>query len=313
MAGTPYAFLGGEFMPLAEAKISVTAHAFNYGTAVFEGIRANWSSEQEQLYLFRALEHYQRLRRSARVLLMEPRYSDEELLEITLQLTAKTGFHEDLYVRPIVYKSQGVLGVRLHDIEDDLLIYTVPFGAYLDTDAGIRCCTSSWRRVDDTAIPARAKINGIYVNSALAKTEAHLHGFDEAIMLNSDGHVAEGSGENVFLVAGGLLYTPPSQDNILVGITRATIIELAERELGLRTVERSLDRSELYMADELFMTGTAAHVTPVLEVDNRKVGEGGIGPVSAKLQRLFFDAIRGRLEPYRHWLTPVYRESLIQT
>ena len=313
MAGTPYAFLGGEFLPLAEAKISVTAHAFNYGTAVFEGIRANWSSEQEQLYLFRALEHYQRLRHSARVLLMEPRYSDEELLEITLQLTAKTGFHEDLYVRPIVYKSQGVLGVRLHDVEDDLLIYTVPFGAYLDTDAGIRCCTSSWRRVDDTAIPARAKINGIYVNSALAKTEAHLHGFDEAIMLNSDGHVAEGSGENVFLVAGGLLYTPPSQDNILVGITRATIIELAERELGLRTVERSIDRSELYMADELFMTGTAAHVTPVLEVDNRKVGEGGIGPVSAKLQRLFFDAIRGRLEPYRHWLTPVYRESLIQT
>ena len=132
-------------------------------------------------------------------------------------------------------------------------------------------------------------------------------------MLNSDGHVAEGSGENVFLVAGGLLYTPPSQDNILVGITRATIIELAERELGLRTVERSIDRSELYMADELFMTGTAAHVTPVLEVDNRKVGEGGIGPVSAKLQRFFFDAIRGRLEPYRHWLTPVYRESLIQT
>ena len=313
MAGTPYAFLGGEFLPLAEAKISVTAHAFNYGTAVFEGIRANWSSEQEQLYLFRALEHYQRLRRSARVLLMEPRYSDEELLEITLQLTAKTGFHEDLYVRPIFYKSQGVLGVRLHDVEDDLLIYTVPFGAYLDTDAGIRCCTSSWRRVDDTAIPARAKINGIYVNSALAKTEAHLHGFDEAIMLNSDGHVAEGSGENVFLVAGGLLYTPPSQDNILVGITRATIIELAERELGLRTVERSIDRSELYMADELFMTGTAAHVTPVLEVDNRKVGEGGIGPVSAKLQRFFFDAIRGRLEPYRHWLTPVYRESLIQT
>ena len=311
MPPTPYAFLHGEFMPLADAKISIMTHAFNYGTAVFEGIRANWNDEQEQLYLFRMGDHYRRLRRSARVLMMEIRYSDDEMDKITRELVAKTGYHEDLYVRPIVYKSQDVLGVRLHDVEEDFLIFASPFGAYLDLDAGIRCCTSSWRRVDDTGIPARAKVTGIYINSALAKTEAYNHGFDEAIMLNNDGHVSEGSGENIFLVQDGVLYTPPSQDNILVGITRATVIELAATELGLRTVERSLDRSELYIADEVFMTGTAAHVTPILEVDNRKVGHGGIGTISAQLQKLFFDAIQGRLARYEHWVTPVYAQRSV--
>ena len=309
MAGTPYAFLRGEFTPLAEAKIGIMTHAFNYGTAVFEGIRANWNADHEQLYLFRVVEHYQRLRRSAHVLMMELAYSDEELVKYTRQLVEKTGFREDLYIRPMVYKSQEVLGVRLHDVEDDLLIYASPFGAYLDIDAGIRCCTSSWRRTDDTTIPVRAKVNGVYINSALAKTEAHLHGFDEAIMLTHDGHVSEGSGENIFLMTDGKLYTPPSSDNILVGITRATVMELAARELGLETVERSIDRSELYLADEVFMTGTAAHITPVLEVDNRKIGGGRIGPVTEQLQKIFFDAIQGRLPAYAHWVTPIYSGS----
>ena len=305
MSGTPYAFFRGEMMPLADAKIGLMTHAFNYGTAVFEGIRANWNAEQETLYLFRAREHVERLRKSARVLMMGLRYSDDELLDLTRQLVTNSGFREDLYVRPMVYKSQEVLGVRLHDVEDDLLIYCAPFGPYLDLDAGIRCCTSSWRRADDTSIPVRAKVNGVYINSALAKTEAHHHGYEEAIMLNADGHVAEGSGENIFMVQDGALVTPPSSDNILVGITRATVIELAQAELGLPTIERTIDRSELYVADEVFMTGTAAHVTPILEIDDRPVGDGGIGAVSGQLQKLFFDAILGRLPQYERWLIPI--------
>lgn len=311
MAGTPYAFFEGELMPLAEAKIGLMTHAFNYGTAVFEGIRANWNAEQEQLYAFRTREHFERLRKSAHILMMPVRYSDDELVDLTHRLIAKTGFREDLYIRPMVYKSQEVLGVRLHDVEDDLLIYCAPFGAYLDADAGIRCSTSSWRRADDTAIPVRAKVTGVYINSALAKTEAHHHGYDEAIMLNQDGHVSEGSGENVFLIVQGVLYTPPSADNILVGITRASVIELAAKELGIETVERTIDRSELYIADEVFMTGTAAHVTPILEIDDRPIGEGTTGPIATRLQRLYFDAILGRLPAYRDWVTPIYTDSLV--
>lgn len=311
MPGTPYAFLKGEMMPLADAKIGLMTHAFNYGTAVFEGIRANWNVEHETLYLFRAREHLERLRKSARVLMMELRYSDEDLLDLTRQLVMNSGFREDLYVRPMVYKSQEVLGVRLHDVEDDVLIYCAPFGPYLDLDAGIRCCTSSWRRADDTSIPVRAKVNGVYINSALAKTEAYNNGYEEAIMLNADGHVAEGSGENIFMVQDGALVTPPSSDNILVGITRATVIELAQAELGLPTVERTIDRSELYVADEVFMTGTAAHVTPILEIDNRPIGDGGIGTVSGELQKLFFDAILGRLPQYERWLIPIPAAELV--
>jgi branched-chain amino acid aminotransferase len=306
------AFFEGEIRPLAEAKIGLMTHAFNYGTAVFEGIRANWSAEHEQLYVFRALEHAQRLRKSAHVLEMELRYSDEEIVETIMTMVEQAGFKEDLYIRPMVYKSQEVLGVRLHDVEEDFLIYCAPFGAYLDSDAGIRCCTSSWRRVDDTAIPARAKVNGIYVNSALAKTEAWHRGYDEAIMLSNDGHVSEGSGENIFMVVDGVLYTPPPHDNILVGITRATAMEMAEKELGIKTVERSIDRSELYLADEVFMTGTAAHCTPILEIDDRKIGDGAIGKVSGQIQKLYFDAILGRLPQYEHWIQGVYSESLVK-
>ena len=306
MPGTPYAFFKGELMPLADAKIGLMTHAFNYGTAVFEGIRANWNADQEQLYLFRALEHFQRLRKSAHILMMKVPYTDEQLVQITQDLLRKADFREDMYVRPMVYKSQEVLGVRLHDVEDDVLIYTSPFGAYLDIDKGIRCCTSSWRRAEDTSIPVRAKVSGVYVNSALAKTEAFNNGYDEAILLNDDGHVSEGSGENIFLVMNGKLYTPPSADNILVGITRATVIELARNQLGLEVIDASIDRSELYIADEVFMTGTAAHVTPVLEVDERLVGGGAIGPVTAKLQTLYFDAVLGRLPQYERWIQPLY-------
>ncbi len=302
----PYAFFQKQFMPLAEAKIGILTHALHYGTACFEGIRGNWNTEQEQLYLFRMKEHYERLQKGCRLLKIELPYSVEELCSTTTELVEKSGYREDVYVRPLAYKSSQAVGVRLHDLEDDFFIIVTTLPAYLDTDKGVRCCTSSWRRVDDTMIPPRGKITGIYVNSALAKTEANELGFDEAILLNQDGHVSEGSGENIFIVSNNKLVTPPSSDNILLGITRDTVIQLARNELGIDTVERSIDRSELYLADEAFFTGTAAHVSPILEIDHRPIGDGKVGKITRKLQELYFDVIRGKNPKYLHWCTPVY-------
>ena len=303
---TPHAYFQKQFMPLAEAKIGIMTHAFNYGTGVFEGIRGNWNDAEQQLYLFRLKEHYARLRKSCRIMRIDFQYSDEELHSLTTRLVEMSGFQEDVYIRPLAYKSSEVLGVRLHDLEDDFLLFVTPFGPYLDIEKGARCCTSSWRRVEDTGIPARAKVTGIYANSALAKTEAQLNGFDEAIMLDERGHVSEGSGENIFVVDGERLITPPPSSNILVGITRETVITLAREELGMQTVERDIDRTELYTADECFMTGTAAHVTPVVELDHRPIGDGKMGPVAKRLMRLYFDIITGRNPKYASWCTSCY-------
>jgi branched-chain amino acid aminotransferase len=301
---TPLAYFRGEIVPLEEAKIGVMTHAFNYGTAVFEGIRGNWNEESQTIYLFRMREHFERLMQSAHILSMKANVDIDRLCEITVELVEGSGYTEDIYIRPMVYKSSEIVGVRLHGIEDDVLIYVTPFGPYLDVEKGARCQTSSWRRVNDTGIPPRAKVTGIYVNSALAKSEAQLNGFDEAIMLNDDGHVSEGSGENIFIIRKGKLISPSPADNILEGITAATAVELARNELGIETVERSIDRTELYIADEIFMTGTAAHLTPVVEVDRRAVGDGTPGPITKQLSSLFFDAIRGKNERYANWCTP---------
>ena len=297
------AYFQGKIVPLEEAKISVKTHAFLYGTACFEGIRGNWNEDQGVVHLFRIREHYERLRKSCKILKIGLDLSDDELCDLTTKLVEQAGFTEDVYIRPIAYKSQEEIGPRLHDIDDDFLVFVMPFGNYLDPDAGIRCMTSTWRRVDDLGIPARAKVNGLYINSALAKTEAQENGFDEAIMLDDRGHVSEGSGENIFLVRDGKLITPAPSDNVLEGITHDSVVQLAKDELGIETVERSIDRSELYVADECFMTGTAAHVTAVTEVDRRAVGEGGTGPITKQLQQLYFDAIRGKNEKYAAWLT----------
>ncbi len=302
----PYAFFQKQFMPLAEAKIGILTHALHYGTACFEGIRGNWNAEQKQLYLFRMKEHYERLQKGCRLLKINLDYSIDQLCSITVELVEKSSCREDVYIRPLAYKSSQAVGVRLHDLEDDFLIIVTTLPAYLDADNGVRCCTSSWRRVDDTMIPPRGKITGIYVNSALAKTEANELGFDEAILLNQDGHVSEGSGENIFIVNGNRLVTPSSSDNILLGITRDTVIQLARNELGIETVERSIDRSELYLADEAFFTGTAAHISPILEIDHRPIGSGKVGKVTKQLQRLYFDVIKGNNPKYLHWCTPVY-------
>ena len=247
-------------------------------------------------------EHFERLAQSSKILGLQLHQSIDELCEIALEVTERSGFSEDVYLRPMVYLSTEQLGVRLHNLESDTLVFLTPFPAYLPEVA--RCHTSTWRRVDDTGIPPRAKVTGIYVNSALAKTEANLNGYDEAIMLNANGHVSEGSGENIFMVRNGKLIIPTPADNVLEGITARSVIELAQRELGVQLVEREIDRSELYIADELFMTGTAAHLTPVVEVDRRVVGDGKIGPITRQLSDLFFDCIRGKSEAYRHWCTP---------
>ena len=301
-----YAFFEGKFVPIEEAKVSIMTHAFNYGTGCFEGIRAYWNEEEEQLFLFRLREHYERLHRSCRIMRIELPYSVERLGEITVELLRREGYREDTYIRPLAYKATEVVGVRLHDLEDAFALFAVPFGKYIEKEEGAKVCVSSWRRISDNAIPARAKITGAYVNSALSKTEAMLNGFDEAIVLNQDGHVSEGSAENLFIVRGGKLITPPVTANILEGITRATVIQIARDELGIETVERPIDRTELYIAEEAFFCGTGVQIAAIAEIDHRPVGAGKIGPVVSKLRDLYFDIVRGKVEKYRHWCTPVY-------
>ncbi len=301
-----WAFFRGEFVPLREANINVMTHAFNYGTAVFEGVRAYWNADEEQLFALELIAHYTRIRSSAALLMMEVRQSPEELAAITVELLRRDGLREDMYVRPIVYKSSETIGVRLHNLDADITIFGVPFGQYIDTEGGIRAQVSSWRRTDDNAIPARGKITGAYVNGALAKSEAQLNGFDEAIVLTADGHVSEGSAENLFVVKEGRLITAPVTDNILEGITRRRLMEMARDELQLEVIERSIDRTELYGADEVFLCGTGAQISPVIEIDRRAIGSGRPGAITKDLSRLYFDAVRGRTPAYRDWLTPVY-------
>lgn len=306
MSKTIYSYFNGEIIPLADAKISILTHAFNYGTACFEGIRAYWNEEKQQLYTFRMLEHFQRMAGSVRIMGLKLPHSPEELCTVTRQLLQRNDFHEDVYLRPTCYISSEVIGVKLHGLDVGFCIYSVPFGSYVDTEKGLKVGVSSWKRIDDNMIPARSKIAGAYVNSAFAKSEALLNGFDEAIMLTSDGHVSEGSAENVFMLVGGKLVTPPVTENVLVGITRHTIMELVRKELGLEIVERAIDRTELYTCDELFLCGTGAQIAPVTEVDHRPVGEGKIGAVGARVQQIYFDVVRGKLDKYLEWCTPIY-------
>jgi len=296
-----YAFLRNQFMPLADARIGVLTQALHYGTGCFDGIRGNWDSEKSQFCLFRLKDHYKRMLESCRILKISLPYSIDDLCRLTVELLAKSGYREDVYIRPLAYKSAANLAIRLHDIEDDFLAVVTTFPTYLDTEKGVRCCVSSWHRVDDNMIPPRGKICGLYVNSALAKTEAMENGFDEAILLTQSGHVSEGTGQNIFLVLGGALITPPSSENILMGITRDTVMKLAADKLGVRTIERPVDRSELYVADECFFTGTASDIAPILEVDRRPVGTGRIGPITAELQKIYAEVILGRNADYSDW------------
>ena len=303
-----YAFFEGKFVPIEEANINIKTNSFHYGTAIFEGLRAYWNEDHQQLYILFAREHYRRLLRNARSLFMELPYTEEDLVEITKELLVKNNIKQDVYIRPIVYFKDLALTPKLIGYTPEIAMYTYNFGRYLDTSEGIKVKVSSWRRNDDNSIPSRWKVAGAYVNSALAKTEALMAGYDEAIMLNSQGYVSEGSGENIFLIRDGKAVTPAHNEHILEGITRKTVVELLRNDLVVKVEERPIARSELYVADEIFMTGTAAEVTPVVEVDNRKVGTGKTGEITKQLQELYFNAVRGNIDRYRSWLTPIYEK-----
>ena len=304
------AFFHGNIVPISEAKVSVMTHALHYGTAVFEGVRGNWNEAQNKLFVFRMAEHYDRLLQGCRMMMMDIPYSTEDLCNITIQLLQSCGYKQDLYIRPLAYKSQElVANLRLQDLDSDFTLMAVPFGAYIDAEGAIDCTTSSWRRIDDTIIPPRVKISGHYVNSILAKTEATLAGFDEAIMLTQDGDVSEGSGENLFMVVNGSIFTPPVADNNLTGITRDSAITLAKDLLGIEVVERRIRRSELYLCDEVFLTGTAAHITPVGSLDRRPIGKGGVGPITTKLRDAYVKVIKGDNPDYIRWCTEVPLEG----
>jgi branched-chain amino acid aminotransferase len=305
-----FAFFGGKMVPIGEAKVSIMTHALNYGTGVFEGIRGYWNKEQQQLFAFKLAEHYDRFQRSCRILKISVPHNTKQLCDITIDLLRREGYKEDCYIRPLAYKASEGIGVRLHNLEDGLAIFAIPFGRYIEKEDGARAAVSSWRRVDDNAAPARAKITGIYVNSALSKTEAVERGFDEAIVLTDDGHVSEGSAENIFLVREGRLITPAPTENILEGITRTTVMEIAKREFGIDTIERQIDRSELYIAEEVFFCGTGCQIAAVIEVDGRAVGTGKIGALTKKMRDTYFTIARGSAPRYKRWCTPIYAKAV---
>ena len=301
-----FAFFKGEYVPIQDAKISIMTHGFNYGTGCFEGIRAYWNETEQQLFIFQLLDHYDRFLHSSHILLMNLPFTAAQLADITVELVRKEGYREDTYIRPLAYKADEIVGVRLHNLRDEFAIFAIPFGRYIESEEGASATVSSWRRIDDNAVPARAKITGAYINSALAKTEAVLNGFDEAVVLTGDGHVSEGSAENLFIIRNGVLLTPPVTENILEGVTRKVIMELAQEEMGLEVVERPIDRTELYVADEAFFCGTGVQVAAVTHIDHRPVGTGKLGPIVKALRDLYFDVVRGQVRKYLHWCTPVY-------
>ena len=304
-----YVLIESDFVPEEEAKVSVLSHTFNYGTSVFEGVRGYWDKSTKQMYIFRLIEHLERLNRSARLLRIQLPGDTETLVGYCKELVRRNGYQQDIYIRPIAYKGVPCrLGVTLTDAPDHFLIYSMPIEKYLATERPLRVCVSSWQRIPDNAAPARGKIGGTYINAALAKTDAIEQGFDECIMLTREGTVAEGSTENLFLVKDGSLITPSTTEDILVGITRDTVIHAAECDLGLTVKERVVDRSEIYEADECFFCGTAAEIAGIGEVDGRKIGEGKIGPITKTLMNLFSQIVRARLERYRDWCIPVYEE-----
>jgi branched-chain amino acid aminotransferase len=301
-----YAYFEGAIVPFEQATVSIMNHTFNYGTGAFGGLRGYWNEDEEQLFVFRPLDHFARFLDSARLLRFELGYTPEKLRDILLELLRAEAWRTDVYIRPVAYVRSNLIGVRLHDLEHEVTILSLPFGSYMPDEEGCSATVSSWRRVEDNAIPARGKIIGAYANSALIKTDAMLAGYDDALVLNENGHISEGSAANFFMIRRGVAYTPPITENILEGITRRTVIDLLRSELGVEVVERPIDRTEVYLADEAFFCGTGVQVAAVTSVDRLPVGDGRLGPIVSALRGLYFDVVRGRVEKYRGWLTPVY-------
>jgi len=307
-----YAYFKGKIVPYSEAKVGVATHALNYGTGAFAGVRGYWNEQEEELFIFRPVDHYKRFLNSAKLLMMDLGVTPEDLTRITVELLQKEGHRQDVYIRPLAYKGDELIGVRLHDLTDAFTIFSLPFDRYVSNDTDAHVTFSSWRRIDDNMIPARGKISGAYVNTAFTKSDALLSGFDEGLVLNQDGHLSEGSAENVFMVRDGVLITPPVTDNILEGITRRTVMELARKELDVEVVERSIDRTEVFICDELLLTGTAAQITAVTRIDHRKIGDGVMGPITTQLRKLYDDTVRGKMKAYRHWNQPVYEKIAVK-
>ncbi|MBI3241480.1 MAG: branched-chain amino acid transaminase [Chloroflexi bacterium] len=301
-----YAFFQGKIVPYSEARIGVLSHALNYGTAAFGGLRGYWNDDESQLFVFRPHDHFRRFLQSAKLLLMEFNYSEDDLVNHLMDLLRTEDYHQDCYIRPLAFYSDEIIGVRLHNLTPEISMVAVPFGRYVENEEGAHVTISSWRRVDDNSIPARGKIAGSYVNSAFVKTDAQRAGFDEAIVLNQDGHMAEGSAENLYLIRDGVVITPPITDNILEGITRRTVISLLREEMGVEVIERPIDRTEIYVADEAFFSGTGVQIAAITRVDYRPVGAGRMGPLVSELRDLYFNVVRGKAQKYRHWCAPVY-------
>jgi branched-chain amino acid aminotransferase len=296
-------------MPYADARLGLLTHALNYGTAVFGGLRGYWSEEEKELFVFRPLDHFRRFRESARLLRMDLELSEADLWEGLRSLLRAEALRTDSYIRALAFYGDEALGVRLHDLTPEVSLVAFPFGRYIENEEDAHVSISSWRRVSDNVLPARGKIAGAYVNSALAKSDAQLAGFDEALVLNDSGHVCEGSAENVFVARGGVVATPPVSEDILEGITRRSVMQLLREDLAVEVVERPIDRTEVYLADEVFLTGTGAQVTAVTQVDHRAVGSGRMGPITGRLRQLFFDVVRGRSARRRDWCAPVWKEA----
>ena len=300
-----WAFLEGKFVPIEEAKISIMTQVINYGIGAFGGVRAYWNADKKQLYVFRINDHMRRLLNSCKLFNNTIPYTADQMKEVILELLRRENRQTDMYIRPLIYNATEDITPRIYDVRFDFACFARPLGNYIQLE--VNAGTSSWRRVDDAAIPSRGKITGSYINSAFSKSEAHWNGYDEAIVLNQDGHIAEGSAMNLFLIRDGKLITSAVSDNILEGITRNTVIQLAQNELGLTIIERNVDRSELYIADEVFFCGTGAQVAAVKEIDHHKIGDGKMGPLTAKVQQAYFAVVRGENPKYADWLTPVYK------
>lgn len=298
-------FFEGRFVPLSEANLSVKNHSFLYGTSLFEGIRAYWLPEKKQVAIFRLREHLERLLNNAKIFFMEPQEDIDTLVEQVKELVRLNAPQEDFYIRFTLFKNGISIGPCLDYAETSHIIWTHPLGNYVPIEEGLHVTVSSWRRVDDNAIPPRAKAGGAYMNTALMITEAKRRGFDELITLTQEGNVSEGSAMNFFMVRHGKLATPARTENILEGITRESILELAAQELGMVVEERVIDRTELYCADEAFFTGTAAQVAPITQIDGRPVGNGKVGEWAKKIQAVYFDVVKCRNPKYQHWCTLV--------
>lgn len=300
-----YVWFDGKLLPASEASVSVKTHALHYGTAVFEGIRAYFNGGE--LFVFRLGEHAERLVSSGGMLQMELPYAATQISDAVIELLRKNEFRQNVYVRPIGFVGEGGINLDFRKHKKHIAVFAFPFESYFER-SGLRVCISSWRRISQSSMIPRAKAAGNYLNSCIATIEAKLAGYDEALMLDAEGRVSEGAGENLFIVKDEVLITPPVYSAILEGITRKTVFTLA-REAGMEVMERPVDRSELYTADEVFLTGTATEIEAVLELDGRKVSQGKPGDVTRRLKSAYSGVVNGRSSRHRKWLTPVYARS----